>query len=60
MTQRYRKAAALLGAVAALTVAAVPVAQAKHGADDPPNHHQRHHHHHHHGEAERGDDHGRR
>jgi Spy/CpxP family protein refolding chaperone len=59
--QRYRKAAALLGAVAALTVAAVPVAQAKHGADDPPNHeqlrHHKHHRHHHRaGDARHGKD----
>ena len=38
MTQRFRKAAALVGAAAALTVAAVPVAQARHGADDPVGH----------------------
>jgi Spy/CpxP family protein refolding chaperone len=47
MTQRYRKTAALLGAAAALSVAAVPVAQARHGADDPPNHERVHHHRHH-------------
>src|SRR3954452_3334681 len=47
MTPRYRKAAALLAAAAALSVAAVPVAQARHGADDPPNHERVHHHRHH-------------
>jgi hypothetical protein len=38
MTTRYRNAAAVLGAAAALSVAALPVAQARQGADDPAGH----------------------
>jgi hypothetical protein len=38
MTERYRKFLAAAGIGAALTVAALPVAQAKQGADDPVNH----------------------
>jgi Spy/CpxP family protein refolding chaperone len=46
MTQRSRRLAALLGIGAAFAVAAVPVAQARHGADDPVTHERAHHHHH--------------
>jgi Spy/CpxP family protein refolding chaperone len=56
MTLRSRRLLALLATGAALTVAAVPVAQASHGADDPVNHERAHHHHHHvrhHAEAAR-------
>jgi hypothetical protein len=38
MTQRSRRLIALLGTTAALSAAALPVAQAKQGADDPVNH----------------------
>jgi hypothetical protein len=38
MDQRFRKRLTILGAAAALAVAAVPAAQASHGADDPVGH----------------------
>jgi hypothetical protein len=38
MTQRSRRLLALLGTTAAMTAAALPVAQAKQGADDPVGH----------------------
>jgi hypothetical protein len=45
MTQRSKKLLTLLATAGALGAAAVPVAQARHGADDPVGH-------------DRGDDHG--
>jgi hypothetical protein len=72
MTKAYTRLAASLGVAAAVAVAAVPVAQARHGADDPVPHERAHHRHHHHHRAadarhghddpanhDRGDDHGR-
>jgi len=38
MDQRFSKRLTILGAAAALAVAAVPAAQASHGADDPVGH----------------------
>jgi hypothetical protein len=38
MTERYKRLLAAAGVGAALTVAALPAAQAKQGADDPVNH----------------------
>ncbi|HKN94342.1 MAG TPA: hypothetical protein VJU60_08425 [Thermoleophilaceae bacterium] len=38
MTQRSKRLFALLGVSAAMSAAALPVAQAKNGADDPVNH----------------------
>lgn len=38
MNQRYRKHLTVLGAAAALALAAVPAASARHGADDPVGH----------------------
>lgn len=38
MTTRSRRLLGLLGTTAAMTAAALPVAQARQGADDPANH----------------------